>query len=178
MTAQDHLLVKLVHFCVAAAVRAASSTPILGAAGAHRFTWRPPISAFGTRPIGLFPRPPMADRHAASPRVRASSLQLANPRLQVSQRRNLSLQPSKILPHPVPPLALVNILNSASLRLGLSHHPDRDKLALCLHCSAMPRPRPAIVLPLRCSGDRLATALSRRHQIIPPRRPQGGSGRP
>jgi hypothetical protein len=30
-------------------------------------------SAFGTTPIGLFPRPPTADRRAASPRIRAAS---------------------------------------------------------------------------------------------------------
>jgi hypothetical protein len=39
----------------------------------------PPISAFGTTPIGLFPRPPTADRRAASPRIRAASLPTQRP---------------------------------------------------------------------------------------------------
>jgi hypothetical protein len=39
----------------------------------------PPTSAFGTTLIGLFPRPPTADRRAASPRLRAASLPTQRP---------------------------------------------------------------------------------------------------
>jgi hypothetical protein len=40
---------------------------------APRLTESLPTSAFGTTPIGLFPRPRTADRRAASPRPRATS---------------------------------------------------------------------------------------------------------
>ncbi len=45
-------------------------------------------------------------------------LQRVDPGLQTSHRRNLSLQPTEILPHPIPPLTLVHIVISLSLRRG------------------------------------------------------------
>jgi hypothetical protein len=60
---------------VGVAVRNANKNdPATDPRGAHRgLTESLPTSAFGTTPIGLFPRPPTADRRAASPRPRASS---------------------------------------------------------------------------------------------------------
>src|SRR6516225_8225306 len=47
--------------------------PIREARTAGRLPESPPTAAFGTTPIGLFPRPPTADQRAASPRPRATS---------------------------------------------------------------------------------------------------------
>jgi hypothetical protein len=45
----------------------------------RRLTESLPTSAFGTTPIGLFPRPPTADRRASSPRPRASPPPMPRP---------------------------------------------------------------------------------------------------
>jgi hypothetical protein len=74
----------------------------------------PSIPRRSTYSLSL-PRPTDAQPHLV---FRLLALQRVDPGLQTSHRRNLSLQPSKILPDPVPPLALVHALISVSLRRG------------------------------------------------------------
>jgi hypothetical protein len=53
----------------------------------------------------------------------------ARERLQASERRNLSLQPSEILPHPIPPFDLVHVSPPCRWDAALSHCPAGSKLA-------------------------------------------------
>ena len=75
----------------------------------------PPIPRRATYSLSL-PRLTDARSHLV---FTALPLQRSDPGLQTSRRRNLSLQPSEILSHPVPPLALVHIpdLSVADTRL-------------------------------------------------------------
>src|SRR5262249_1484985 len=50
------------------------------------------------------------------------ALQRCDPHLQTSQRRNLSLQASKILAHPIPPLALKHVPPPCRWDAALSHY--------------------------------------------------------
>src|SRR6516165_8360606 len=54
-------------------------------------------------------------------------LQRGDPRLQASERRNLSLQPSEILPHPIPPFDLVHVSPPHRWAAALSHCPGGEK---------------------------------------------------
>jgi hypothetical protein len=86
-----------------------------GTAGSWRARrFPPPVPGRSAYYLSL-PRPTNAQPHLVCVTL---PLQRSDPRLQTSQRRNLSLQPSQILPHPVSPLDLVHVLISVSLRRG------------------------------------------------------------
>ena len=93
----------------------ASPSEISTRTGSRRARRLPPsIPRRSTYSLCL-PRPTEAQSHVFAP----LPLQRVDPGLQSSHRRNLSLQPSEILSHPVPPLALVHIpdLSVADTRL-------------------------------------------------------------
>src|SRR6516164_1429577 len=100
-------------------------------------TTRPPIrearTAGSRRAYRLPPSVPRRSAYClglprltdARPRLVSAPLPLqrGDPRLQASERRNLSLQPSEILPRPIPPFDLVHVSPPCRWDAALSHCP-------------------------------------------------------
>jgi hypothetical protein len=97
-----------------------------------QLTESPPTSAFDTTPIDLFPRPPTADRRAASPRVRVASAptqQPWSPNLAPRQSEPPTLED---FVSPSPATRSRAYPNSVSLRRGFVPLSRGDKFATAM----------------------------------------------